>query len=450
MKGFLVLCICLVINGWSGELLTFRIINNTRVPDTDVYITIYGYNKPTVQATIDDPRLQGFIQFEDSTTGIGSFIGASADLSARKFSYQISSFPENTKISTHCYEIQLPYIDSGEIYFSLQGQLDLRIVDLDGFYVIQEPAAADPKDPNYSLLYDKIALTYIPPNIAAEKGKVALDQVVMDVNAIDFFAIPMNIKIDGSFPIYAGIRSSRPILVNNFRKAFGKSEAWNTLFVNGDRGLVRVLSPGYALTYSKKGEVKYFDPKYLDSWMEEVWSNAEGTAYYQKNVLTVQSIFSNTNYYGLVNSAGNFEFWLSSEKEGEPTIIIPKPTNYTLAEIVFGAITPWPGSSPVGLQDAIDIGQLLQAGIITGYLPTKELLSKSDLIEERPYRKNLNLSLSLQNSGPWYDLYSTAIYPYGSGIYTWKWDNLIYTSPNLRVANWDPTNYIQVELNSIK
>ena len=437
------------------ELLTFRVINNTKVADTDVYITIIGFNKPAFQITADNSRFQGFIQFQDSMTGVGTFTAASAEISSKSFSYQLSSFPQNTKVSIHSYELQIPYIDSAVVFFSIQGQLDLTIRTPESgdsnYPIILEPVAADPKDVNYGILYDKIGLSFLPPNIVLDKGGLPIDQLSVNVNTIDFFAIPMSITIDGSFPIHAGIRSSRPIVINNLRKVFGKNAAWNSLFINDDMEILRILSPGYALKYSKTFEPKYFDPNYLEDWMNEVWFNSAGTAYYQKNILTVKSLTSNNKYYGLVSPiTGNFEFWASIDKKGAPSIIIGKADNYTFSEIVFGAITPWPESTSSVSQDAIDIGKLLQAGIMTGYLPTTDILSKENLIEAKPYINNPNLTSSIEKMGPWYDLYAAAIYPYGSGSYSWRWDDLVYTSQKPSVANWTPTNYIQVELSSLK
>ena len=79
--------------------------------------------------------------------------------------------------------IGLPYATSGRLYFSVGAPLVLR----KSGGVVVDPDGLDPSDPSYHVLYDKIEYT------ATVDGGVYVNPT-----AVDFFAMPIRVKLNGS------------------------------------------------------------------------------------------------------------------------------------------------------------------------------------------------------------------------------------------------------------
>ena len=454
----------------SSQMLPFYVVNNTGVSASEIFITIFGFNEPPVCNTPTSPRRQGFIAFQNPKDGIGAFTPADQATPSTTFSYQLSSFPLLSDAQEK-YQFSLPYLDSGEIFFSLQAPLQLTVAmpspPAPQFATIANPIPANPNDPNYLTVYDKMELSFEPPNA----GNPPLNQVAINVTAVDFFSLPIFLTLNGANPASSGITASRSHILNSllaaFQKTIGKSQAaWNSLIIKDKAGIsvLRILSPGNGLGYSYPPGVEpqrplYFDPLYLQDWLKNVWTGS--SAYYQKSshMLTVKTVVNQKTYYGLVNKkTRSFEFWTSPNRKGTPQVVIPlaSGTEKDAIKSIFAAEAPWPKSTPAN-QDAYDIGRLLQAGIMTGYLPcpSTAVLSKEALVAAAGgspsplYTINPRLSRSLQTTGPWYDVYSAAIFPDGNGAYTWPWDDLAYLSAAPSVAKWQPDTFVEIQLGSL-
>lgn len=462
---FIISCCLLLLNGLglAVEMLPFQFVNTTTLPSSEIYVTLFGFNEHPFAVTPSSPRRQGFIQFLHPETGVGTFVNANSSIPSTTYSYRLSSFPAVAG-SKNTYQITVPYLDSGEIFFSLHKPLSLFVSmpapPSPQYATISNPIPGNPKDPNYSIVYDKMEFSFEP----ASAGGRPLSQVTVNVTAVDFFAIPLYLTLNGAQPASTGITEKRSTIMNNITKVFSKAygtaeERWNSLILeDDDSNILRVLSPGNGLGYSYPPGVApqkplYFDKAYLQDWLDGVWSGSN--AYYKdaSNVLQVKAVVSGTMYYGLVNkTTGNFEFWKSASRSGRPDVTIPLAATATLS--IFEAVAPWPGSTPTN-QDAYDIGRLLQAGIMTGYLPCRpnRVLSKETLTAaataSKLYKVNKRLPSSLQSEGPFYDLYSAAIFPYGNGAYTWAWDDLVYTSAAPSLSKLQADTYVKVQLGDL-
>ncbi len=448
MKRFCLLCLCCF--GWvygNDQLLLVRMVNNTNFSDAVVYVTIVGYNEPAVLDTPKSPRVQGFMQFAAPTTGIGSFIGASVDTAGSSYSYPLASFPLD-ETTPHCYQVQIPYIDQGQIYFSLGNKLQLKVVPGSSSMVIQNPLPCDLNDPNYPIIYDKCEFSFEPPNVFPAPGSSMLNQVTANVAAVDYFSIPMRLTLTGSSPASTGMQNPRDVIIDNIKQRFsevgGRKLFWNSLILTSGDDFLRILSPGSGLRCSVH---KYFDDEYLEGWLNTVWHNLQKSAFYQKNVLTVKTITAGKTYYGGVNfQTEAFEFWESSDQQGTPAIVIPRPSKEVATKMIFAG-EMWPAVTPEGSSDATEISRLIQLGIITGFLPGTAILSAENLKAATPlYTDNPNLPPGLQSI----DLYSAGIYPFGNGIFTSVLDDILYPATTLSIATWNPTTTLQIDLGGLK
>jgi hypothetical protein len=160
--------------------------------------------------------------------------------------------------------IALPYATSGRLYFSVGAPLVLRKSGDD----VVDPDGLDPSDPSYHVLYDKIEYT------ATVDGGVYVNPT-----AVDFFAMPIRVKLNGS-DVTAGPAGATAAQREEVMKA--ASDARLTP-LSGARVMVgtqtlRLCAPGKVLSVVGVEPPRFpaFPRDYLALAAEEVWKFYQG------------------------------------------------------------------------------------------------------------------------------------------------------------------------------
>lgn len=420
--------------------LPFVIVNNSGLPDTQIYILILTNT------------LTNVVTF--APNGSGQMLGTS--VAPPSITYVSSSgsgtYTLNSFLNNGVYTFYLPTtvtLNSSRIYYSVGQPIDW-LVNSAGTIVVPPQDFADPTQDGYYTLFDKQEFTM-----------VASDRFIMNPTLVDYYGLPLSFSISyldytQTVPTqtvaYAGLPptlTSAQIFAN-YTAALsplpvapmgGTQPKWSALNLSytppsGSSGSLRVLSPSQAIQTTSPALVNPLFPadyfltnSYTNcDWLTSVWYNMMNTATYQTQSLYIDLSTAGPTYgvaQGSVDMSGNFVFTAISGTSGlGATLTLPLPTSskafftsylsdYTPAPIITGdanvATAVWQGFS---------------AGVIAGIIPLlgttqNAPLSQSYIRQQTLFTNNANLC-----TGPWYDFYSGAFISMGSGNYT-----KFYTTP---------------------
>lgn len=170
---------------------------------------------------------------------------------------------------------QLPFISSGQVYFSFGEKLKMSVVpstSQPNGLGWTAPSGWTPSDPNYGILYADVELTYSSQGMNC------------DTTYVDMFAVPITLQLIGSQGTQnvGGLTTSRAAVFDAFAQG---GDALASLIVGNN---LRVLNPQHAIG------VTSFPADYLDAAIAAAWSN-----YLSNQTLTVN--LNGTQYLGAVN-----------------------------------------------------------------------------------------------------------------------------------------------------
>ncbi len=466
--------------------LPFLLVNNTGQPDSEVYFLIYGN---TIGTTDQNFISFGFGSFTDQQ---GTRVAASTSPPGNNsvpYSYSIQDVKNFTGGQALIY---IPHLSSGIMLYSIGGALN-NIVS--GAGAIAIPIATDSGDTNYDKIYAGMEVTFFPANYpTAEKPD---NQVTVDFTCVDYFGFPIYFNLHTDVPA-PGIPSNRPSgiyqsrhyvlcsLQNALAKGIGNAETeWNSLILKNGSTILRVVSPGYAMTHTGGT----FDANYFNnaanydeySWANNVWN---GTSPYYGNHqfnITVGGDYGTVSYTA---SSQNEIFVFSSSQFGNEQFNVPWLNAASTPDVGITGTTAgimnvqafMPGmtyqnstqTTPIPMSSVTDGGiidratkitEYFSASISVGLLPGKvQSMSTSGYplpVIAAYYTNNPYLSSLGQSTGPWYDLYSLGLLgntkESGNAVYAYAYDDYLYNNdPTLQVApsqaGMDPTTYITVFL----
>jgi len=473
----------------STALVPLVLVNNTGLPDTDVYFLMYG--REVTGCTASGPTVGSFsfVSFgpqpgpfttTGTTGGAAEATGANTPPSAT-YSYALSDIP----LTNGQRIIYVPYLDSGIILFSIQSGLDLAV----NANSIAIPIASDPGDTNYLTVYGGMELTFFPPN--CPQGN-PLNQLTVDFTCVDYYGLSIYFNLFTQNPA-PGLPQNRPSGIYQSREhtlcelkntlmtaSSAAASQWNDLVLTGGGKTLRVLSPGYSMSHTGGT----FDPNYFDnsaaygfSWAQDVWTGSN--PYYATTPLTIVTN-DGTRYNGHIMS-GNFVFNASTtEQFSIPWSNVPvAPLNFTTSTAIFNVANYFPGMTyslngsapcvvgaggcdvPADAQTrATEITQYLSASIAAGLIPGKvnKLVPAGfpPSVMNSYYRQNPNLNPPGSTTGPWFDLYSLGILGNasvtGNAVYTYAYDDYLYSQASVSAqvapsqAVIDNTTYITIFL----
>jgi hypothetical protein len=427
-----------------------RILNNSGNADADMYFLFEG-----LAGSACTDLAPVFLVFDGA--GVGSYSatpnGSDSPHPSSFYSKPLSTLPG---IAANRY-MYVPYIN-GRLYFSLGTGVHFTVNTDD----IGDPDPANPSDPSYQTIYDKMEFNYGMHSCSGA------NQFSMDVTSVDFFGLPIYVYQNAvtatsgaiTFPassVTQGYYQYRDCIIENLTGTFATAHPavlaqWNGLVQTGTTGaILRVLSPGESIEFAPTP----FDPQYLDSssgysWADDLWTQT--TAYYYANgigdsnhTLQVQ-LHDGTQYNGQVQEfSGTFYFVFKAVDSSVHPLNIPWGASTSSGLFEGDGVLPGltegdlPGTVPVGtaaVGHAIDLSKMVEGLWMTGLIPAPDtklftfpyFQANNDLF----FQPNTLLSAAGQNSGPWFDLYDKGLHfpaDMNNVAYAYPWDDNYYDLP---------------------
>jgi hypothetical protein len=416
-------------------LLPVVIVNNSGLPDTEVFILVQG------RVPIGGPQV--FVDFDMS--GVGTNHQVITGDNGSTYTHPLSFFPSTS--DGHVF--YLPQIDSFIVLISMQNELNIPVI---AGNKIADPAFNDPADPynNYTTIWDQVEGAYVSttPNIA------------VDATAVSFFSLPLYVYLStpnvGSAS-NCGLTQLRSTILSYVQSAFQtvphatESAQWQNLILKSGSTIYRVLSPGKGIAGG------FFDQNYLDhasaygySYISDIWSGA--SSFYRRHPSSLSiKIPNGSTYTGTVQSDSSIVFHSGSNQVTFGPPVLGPPYTSSTSYLIFSGLPLY--SSATFDADGVQVSKAFEEAIIAGIIPTTSLIDAStstSLTSFRPYYQvNPNLTGVGPYSGPWYDLYSAAFHACGL-IYTFAFDEPLWPEVLLQSDTLQSGTYIGITIGSIQ
>jgi hypothetical protein len=412
-------------------LLPIVIVNNSGLPDDEVYILVQG------RVPIGGPQV--FVDFDMS--GVGTNHVVSVGDNGMTYTQPLSSFPS----SSDGHVLYLPQIDSFIVLISLQNKLNIPVLTGDK---IADPAFNDPSDPynNYTTIWDQVEGAYVSttPNIN------------VDTTAVAFFSIPLYVYLstpNAGSASNCGLSQTRASLMSYLQSALAtvppavEAAQWKNLVLKNGSTIYRVISPGKAIAGG------FFDQNYLDnaasygySYISDIWSGPNSFYKTHPSSLSIK-IPNGSTYTGTVQGDNSILF----VSGGNQVVFAPPtfgpPYTSSTSYLIFSGLPIY--SSATIDADGVQVSKAFQEAVIAGIIPTTSLIdasTSSTLSSFKPYyRINPNLTGHGPVSGPWYDLYSASLHACGS-IYTFTYDEPLWPEVLLQSDTLQAGTYIGITI----
>jgi len=444
--------------------LPFVIVNNSGIPDDEVFISIIGAQ---LNGTVAQTQ-KIYVTF--SGPGVGSY----NDVVGSGSITPVALTSINTESPAHTYAFYLPAnsggsegISGARIYFQMKDSTPI-ITYSDG--LLTEPSVLNQSLASYGIVFDKFEFAYVP---------AGSPQIAANATAVDFFSIPLYGYLStpeqhsGLYQSQSFIMSSPNGVVPTFfhGKSTGPSRAailaqWNNLFSPNQTNPIRVLSPASAMSVGTSSSFpNKFDPNYFDnaaaygfSLIQYLWSGAN--AYYKTNGLYFQIPASNLYpqpaggvYTASINGSNvmNFTPVFTTESQSyfsapsTANASAPSPTNGPTSYLIFAADNL--NSTFAANLQGNQVSKLFEEAMIAGLLPhsfsTTSPLSNDYLSANSANYYNPNLPVSA--GGPWYSVYAQALH-YCGPIYAYGFDEPLYPTVLMESDTLLPNTYIGITI----
>ncbi|HEV7738444.1 MAG TPA: beta-1,3-glucanase family protein, partial [Chlamydiales bacterium] len=272
--------------------LPFVIVNNSGIPDDQVFISIIGAQ---LIGTVAQPQ-KIYVTF--SAGGIGAYNDVPSVGSGSVPTIALSSINMHTPGQPHTYAFYMPAnsggsdgISGARIYVQLKDGTSI-ITYSDG--LLTEPSVLNQSLASYSIAFDKFEFAYVP---------AGSPQIAADATAVDFFSIPLYGFLSTPAAQHSGLYQSQSFIMGSpngvvpsffANKSTGPNKSailaqWNNLFSPNQSHPIRVLSPASAMSVGTSSSFpNKFDPNYFDnaaaygfSLIQYLWSGAN--AFYKKS-----------------------------------------------------------------------------------------------------------------------------------------------------------------------
>ncbi len=406
----------------KGFLSVTLINNNQSVADDDnVWIVILGEQPSTSK--------QCFVSF-DTGSGVGTCVPVTSTTNSKDFAYQLSDLPEGQGGRV----VQVPYLISGRIYFSVgrDGNKDNYFLDMliDSSNKISQPNQLLTTDQNYYILYDKIEFSF-PPN----DGVIAIN-----TTAVDFFSLPIFVTVQETNPLgdlqktgytqkRADIFTQLTTVITTNDKTAGME--WSKLFSKFNGASMRVSSPKNAMKQPTPPSGFVFSPAYLQGTFGYDWILAAWKAFYADtgaNKLYIDISEKNLGtWVGQVESGPLFAFKFNQVSNPGNIVTLSLPTDSF--PFFAGASFTTTGSGDAAAIIVRDLTAAFDSGLFplntSESAPLSKTFFEAQFKLNKFYITNPNLVPPPGDTGPWYDLYSKAIHSFGENIYAFAFDDVL-------------------------
>lgn len=431
-------------------LLPMILVNNSGVPDTEVYVLITGKNYDIVAV-----QVWGSINTTPGPNfGVVTLDPVAPGDNSTSYSVLLSSLP----LTTGGRVIYLPETQSGLVWFSIDTALSMTVNDSGGVYSIVQPNFMNSSDPNYYTNFDIFEFTFDQTQ-----------QIYADATAVSFFSLPLYgyLSTATSASSTTGLYQARSYIMSKALGTFNSQAQgaaktqWPHLFLKNGNSILRLASTGKAISAG------LFDSNYLDnsaaygySYIQSLWSGGS-SSYYQVNplLMSVTITVPSTGtflYTGQVDETTK-EFIFTTSGADTVTFLAPTTgpavTNTTTYNIESALNLTNPTSPPTAGTAADAVSKLFEEAVVAGLLPLPvgQTLSLDYLSanQSKFYTVNPNLSATGQSTGPWYDLYSKALHALGS-IYTYGFDEPLWPQVLLKGPFIENSTYLSITIGSIQ
>jgi hypothetical protein len=444
--------------------LPFVIVNNSGIPDDEVFISIIGAQ--LIGTVAQTQKI--YVTF--SGGGVGSYVDVVGSGSITPVA--LSSI--NAPSAPHTYAFYIPDHDNGSdgisgarIYFQLKNSTP--IITYSGG-LLTEPSVLNQSLASYSIVFDKYEFAYVPDGSP---------QIAADATAVDFFSIPLYGYLSTP-PQHSGLYQSQSFIMGSpsgvvptfFNgKCTGPDRAailaqWNNLFSPNQTNPIRVLSPASAMSVGTASSFpNKFDPNYFDnaaaygfSLLQYLWYGAN--AFYKTNGLYFQIPPSNLYpqpaggvYTASIDGSNvmNFTPVFTTESQSyfpapsTANASSPSPTNGPTSYLIFSAENL--NSTFAANLQGNQVSKLFEEAMIAGLLPhafsTSSPLSNDYLTANSANYYNPNLPVSA--GGPWYSVYAEALH-YCGPIYAYGFDEPLYPNVLMESDTLLPNTYIGITI----
>lgn len=424
------------------------------------------------------------MQFDAS--GLGSYVDVTGpSINSTDYGYKLSYFPTASGVPY----IDIPELNSGRCYFSIQHKVDMPIVVAappGPPWGISEPDPFNPSDVNYYTLFDKFEFTYTPGSMLANP------------TAVDFFSLPIYLEMPGGNPsdragfasdaVRDNIISSGPnSLQGTFTSSTASSNlatqtAWNGLFLPFSDPSVsctttlRIMSPGKASVtnaatinpthnfpsdYLSNAATYGYD--YLNDATSGIWryyaTGGGGGSLFETTTAAPTPVCGSGIFGGVVTGTGipsdDFVFTCTSSGVNQWKIYNqPSSCRPFYAGTDFNSDSTDNGTVGAIIEkiftSAFEIGLLPYTNTVGTPLNKVAFMA----IQSGPGYYNNNPAWA-PNTGPWYDLYSKALHHAqttlgtgGTNFYTFAYDDEL-NQDGTNTMTVVPGSYMNVILGSL-
>ncbi len=447
-----------------GTYLHFVIVNDSNIPDNQVYISIIGAQ--VIGTTAQTQKM--YVTFDPM--GVGSYVNIAGNGSVTPV--PLSTI--NTAQAPHTYAFYIPANNNGSdgisgarIYVQMNDSTPL-ITYTGG--VVTEPSVLNQSLASYNIVFDKYEFAYIP---------MGSPQVAADGTAVDFFSIPLYGYLstpDATSPSHSGLFASQSFIMQNavpyFFNAICSNAAilgqWNNLFSPNTASPIRVLSPASAMSVGTSSSFpNKFDPNYFDneaaygfSLIKFLWSGT--SAYYKNNPLNFAIPASMLYpqpaggvYTASIDGSNQMNFSPAFTTEGQSYFPAPSTANATAPSPTNGptsyliAASQNLNSSFAANLQGNQVSKLFEEALMVGLLPAPfpsgSPLSNPYFTANTANYYNNSGRLPATAGGPWYSVYSQALH-YCGPIYTFGFDEPLYPNVLMQCTTPSPATYIGITI----
>lgn len=419
-----------------------KITNTSGFSDDKVWIIAKGkefdYQPPELYK-----KEESFFQF-DAEGKASFFHPTKLGMSIAPFAKQLSTFPKDPA-NAGVYLLSFPHTDSGRIYFSIGKGVTFSIVEVSEegkpSISIADPAAAEPTDPNYAVIYDKAEFSYDLGNT-----------IWFNTTAVDFISMPITITshpLEEEKGITVGLSKTRSEIINGTDTSSGHIPGFNDGFKGKDWPKLKLVYPdpvkGTVLRIMAPNHGKDFNKNYLDAYLKVIWN------YYKDHGLKVDCSEvkdSKGNNYGtftgkaIDGEKGPFRFFNDMNAKEFHDINLPTSDQ---AFGCAGESLDAPNNTPKAV-----IVRGLTAAINVGLLPIKS--ERTPVLNRQFFEDNHDNFYKDNQQGdtdnPWYNLYSKILHSFGDKIYAFAYDDAVGQDSTLSIENKEGV-FIAVKLNDM-
>ncbi len=338
---------------------------------------------------------------------------------------------------------RVPPLSSGRMYISINKPL---IMHINSDATVAEPSVYDSNptsNPDYHTMFDKIEFTYNPDG-----------STYFNPTAVDFLSLPISIAQNKNvFGLEADRKTAFTQIEHTFAEEISTKEYQQHLLIQDGNVLLRILAPGRD---DNSFDKDYLNP-YIDWLFNDYYYSSDGkTANHTLSLQLAEAsavvpgkprVLSDEEgvFTGFVKTVNNQKALVLTNSLGD--VITINRSDFTSDSLFMAAIANIDVKLGTAIRqriaeqaelDALSNGykavavKFITSAWAVGLLPTPNgdvidqqyIRNKIGTDVENIYTEHATLSPSLDNRGPWYQLYGKAIHRLTPHLYAFPYDDV--------------------------